>query len=402
MGGGGEILEEEVKKLVVKSNVLVESKYKLTNREQKIILFLLSQIKKKDEEFKTYTLPIKKFSELIGLKGNPKYDEMRKITKDLMSKVLEIRIGKKIHQVSWLSYVVYNEDEGAVDLRFDPFLKPYLLQLKKEFTSYQLQNVITLKGSYSIRLYELLKQYEALKERVFEVKELKELLGVEKMYPAYGNFKQRILLPSQEELGEKTDIYFNFEEIKYRRSVKRIKFSIHKQGLKMNNVDERITSLNEELIQRDFPLYERINEMVAKYGYSVDYKTVQRWESLAKERWKSSYFNKLLGLIDEVNHNDEVENPVGFITYILRLKERDSTENPLKNNTYLILKEVKGLFKETRELLPAFIVEKKVIEFLVEEHDFIEKEAKNFLDNHNEMIMSSLERYAKQNIRKKK
>ena len=155
--GGGIMMESSVTQQsnnsVTKSNVLIEANYKLTVTEQKVILYLVSQINKDDDDFKMYSLPIQHFYELLGYRGSPKYSEMREITKNLMRKILEIKEGKKLKQMSWISYVEYDEHSGRVSLSFDPRLKPYLLQLKKEFTTYRLKNVMELKSSYSIRIY---------------------------------------------------------------------------------------------------------------------------------------------------------------------------------------------------------------------------------------------------------
>src|SRR4051812_20306515 len=214
-----EVIETQPNNLVTKSNMLIEANYKLGVVEQKIILCLASNIQPNDSDFKTYTLPIKEFSNLLGLKGTPKYTELRQTTKELMQKVFEVRINKKVIQVAWLSYVAYNETEGAIDIRFDPFLRPYLLELKKEFTSYKLENVVKLKSSYAIRICELLKQYEKLHERTFLLTGLRKLLGLEDIYPAYGNLKQRVLFSAQKELEKKTDISFQIEEVKKGRKV---------------------------------------------------------------------------------------------------------------------------------------------------------------------------------------
>src|SRR4051794_22524818 len=220
------VIKTNIKNLVTKSNMLIEANYKLGVVEQKIILYLASNINSKDSDFKTYTLSIKEFNRLLGLKGNPKYTELRQITKELMHKVFEVRIDKKVIQVAWLSYVAYNESDGTIDIRFDPFLRPYLLELKREFTSYRLENVVKLKSSYAIRIYEFLKQYERLHERTFSLMDLRKMLGAEDVYPAYGNFKQRVLVPAQAELKKKTDISFEIEEIKKGRKVEKIKFLI--------------------------------------------------------------------------------------------------------------------------------------------------------------------------------
>src|SRR5690606_31316286 len=88
------------------------------------------------------------------------------------------------------------------------------------------------------RIYELLKQYEKIQERTFLLSDLRELLGAENIYPAYGNFKQRVLLPAQKELKNKTDISFKLEEIKNGRRVVKVKFII--QSVKQNKAEKSI------------------------------------------------------------------------------------------------------------------------------------------------------------------
>ena len=239
-----ELVEVNQNNFITKSNKLIEANYKLGVIEQKIILCLASNIQPTDSDFKTYTLPIKEFANLLGVKGQHKYSDLRRITKELMQKVFEVRIDKKVRQVAWLSYVAYNESEGKIDIRFDPFLRPYLLELKREFTSYKLENVVQLKSTYAIRIYELLKQYEKIKERTFLLNDLRKLLGAEEIYPAYGNFKQRVLIPAQKELKNKTDISFNLEEIKTGRRVTKVKFII--QSGKQNK-EEQLKLFEENL-----------------------------------------------------------------------------------------------------------------------------------------------------------
>ncbi|MCF2220976.1 replication initiation protein [Chryseobacterium sp. PS-8] len=79
-----------------------------------------------------------------------------------------------------------------------------------------------------MRFYELLKSYEGIGRRVFEVQELKEILCVEDKYAKYANFKKRILLKAQEDIGKHTDIRFTFEEIsETSRSVEKLIFNIY-------------------------------------------------------------------------------------------------------------------------------------------------------------------------------
>lgn len=213
--------------LIVKSNELVEASYKLTAGEQKIILKLVSVLKPEDKEFQRYKFKIKEFIDLLGIKDQSKYIEIPKIAEGLMKKILTIREKDGPLKVAWISAFKHYEGEGVIELEFSPYLKPYLLQLKSRFTSYSLKNAIQLKSGYSLRIYELLKQYAFIGERVFELSDLRYILAIEdEEYPLYADFKRYIIKQAQKEINLKTDISFDFEEIKTGKKVTSIKFII--------------------------------------------------------------------------------------------------------------------------------------------------------------------------------
>ena len=95
--------------IVRKGNELMESKYRLGLMEQKLILTVAAKISKNDSYDKTYIIGIKEFCDLIGLKGNSAYSELRKLTLKLRGNAFEIRIGDRIIQTTWLTKVVYKE-----------------------------------------------------------------------------------------------------------------------------------------------------------------------------------------------------------------------------------------------------------------------------------------------------
>lgn len=216
--------------IVTKSNSLIEARYKLTLDEQRLILYLVSMVQPKDEDFKVYILSVKEFLSLIDIKNQNVYTHFKVMAEHLMSKPLVIKKENSTLVMNWLSSAEYYSGKGKIELSFDPKLKPYLLKLKANFTSYKLKNVIMLKSFYSIRIYELLKQYERLKERIFTLQDLREYLSIDPdLYPMYSNFKQKVLSVAYRELKEKSDIYFEYQEIKQSRKVDKIKFTIHKK-----------------------------------------------------------------------------------------------------------------------------------------------------------------------------
>jgi hypothetical protein len=392
------VIKTNKKNLITKSNMLIEANYKLGVVEQKIILYLASNIHSKDSDFKTYTLSIKEFNKLLGLKGNPKYTELRQITKELMHKVFEVRIDKKVIQVAWLSYVAYNETDGTIDIRFDPFLRPYLLELKREFTSYRLENVVKLKSSYAIRIYEFLKQYEKLHERTFSLVELRKMLGAEDVYPAYGNFKQRVLVPAQEELKKKTDISFEIEEVKVGRRVDKIKFLISS----VKKLDRKPLNIFEGTMEETVPksLFERVKKLGLRMGIQVSDEVINSWGKHGLEN--------VIFLMEKIQDRTDIENPIGYITTVLNAsKGQDMVASTSEEET--ILAYLISYFRKSKEPKPNWFVKQQALEKIEMEFKMNKNEALSTFEEIQSELYEALnieasvvESYTEENFEKKK
>lgn len=375
--------------IVSKSNTLIEANSRLNLVEQKMLLCLASNIEPNDRDFKTYTFPIKQFHELLGLNGSTKYTELSKITKELLSKVIEIRAGEELIQVSWLSSAIYNRNKGTIDMRFDPLLKPFLLELSSKFTSYRLANVVKLKSTYAIRIYELLKQYEDLRERTISLENLKYYLDAMDVYPNYANFKQRVLKPSQKELNQKTDISFEFEEIKLGRKVQKIRFIIRAQKKK----DSDLVRFEKKLDK-----FQQPNTFEQK---------IKRFEERCKEKVFPKVFEKwaahkeiVLEIIEDIRFRSDIDSPIGYVEFILnsRLKElsdkkilNECSQNEGESNNKLleintIIDSVITKYSTATGAIATFLVKDTAIEELVrvvtlEEAEAIWKEKEEFVMN---------------------
>lgn len=217
--------------LVVKHNRLIEAKGQMefTLLEQKLLLALVSEISTEDKDLTTYNISIREF---LGLSGHEKiggkdYKEVHNIAERLMNKIIRIKEddGSTL-SVAFLSSAKTSENNDFIKLSFDKYLKPYLIDLKEQFTQYQLNNILKLNSGYSIRIYELLKQYEKIRKRKFEVNALKEFLGISDKYRRFSNFESRILKIAKKEINEYTDIDIDYEKIKRGRRITQIAFSI--------------------------------------------------------------------------------------------------------------------------------------------------------------------------------
>jgi len=215
--------------MVVKANKLIESRYKLTLQEQRLVLLLISKIRREHVDFQWYEINILELAKFIGIERNKNvYEHVRQSIKRLMRRVITIdEINTDLH---WIDAASYSE-RGVVRIAVHEMLKPYLLSLKANFTKYYLKHVIHLKSVYSIRLYEILKRYENVGEAVFMLNDLKEMLGVDAgEYEIYNNFKRKTLMIAHKEIPAKTDLSFDFEEIKDNKKVVKIRFVICPQA----------------------------------------------------------------------------------------------------------------------------------------------------------------------------
>ncbi len=218
--------------VAVQSNKLIEARYSLTVGEARLILAMVNRIKPTDTDFAEYRIPLAELARMFDLSPSNIYGEIDQITDRLMSRVLHIRQKNgKLLKIQWICRAIH--DTGSVTLSFVPDLKPYLLMLQREFTIIDLNSVKDFQSIYSIRLYQLLKQYLSIGWREFGLDELKEILGLENdQYPVFSDFKKRVLTQAQKEMeakNSKCDLTFQLETIKDGKKITRLRFIIIKR-----------------------------------------------------------------------------------------------------------------------------------------------------------------------------
>lgn len=235
---------------VIKSNSLVEARYRLSLQEMHVIYWLLTQIKPEDEEFKTHKLEIVEFANIIGVKSENQYKELRKVTKRLIQRAMEIYQPKtqEYLQFSWLSSARYQIKQGCVLLEFSPLLKPYLLQLKGYFTKIDIVDTLKLKSIYAVRIFELLLQYISIGKREINIEELRSYCGIEKgQYKLYADLKRYIIEKSRLEINKNTEYEICYSEIKESRKVVAIEWTIQKKNFVREKQLEKVKSIEKEL-----------------------------------------------------------------------------------------------------------------------------------------------------------
>jgi plasmid replication initiation protein len=214
--------------LVVQHNALLNSRSKLSLSETRLILAVVSMIEKDDEDFHTYRVKAKDFVALYENKDNDnEYRALKEVATSILKKPLFIpQDDGGFLACNWFSSLRYRLKEGVLDCSFDPKLKPYLLQLKGQFTSYTLEQAIRMSSPHHVKIYQLVKQYEPIGERVIALDEIKEILGVAKDYDRFFDFKRFVLEPAREYINAMTDIKFDYKPIREMRKIVKLRFMV--------------------------------------------------------------------------------------------------------------------------------------------------------------------------------
>jgi len=210
--------------LVVKHNSLIRSRYDYTLAELKLVITIASMVEQTDEDFREYVVPAAEYARLMDADASNTRKTVKKLGKMLMSKPLFIPTEDGFAICNWFSWFQYAN--GEIRCSVHPKLKPYLLQLKEQFTRYRLENVLRFKSVYSVRIYELAKSWESKGKFEMSIDDLRKTLGLEEKYRLYGDLKKKVLIRSSKEISELSDITLSYREIKEGKRVVGLRFYI--------------------------------------------------------------------------------------------------------------------------------------------------------------------------------
>ena len=223
--------DAELRYKVVKSNVLIQkAHFELGTLEQKVMLYIISKIQPNDEDFKTYELDVYELCEICGISFQTKnYNEFIDTITSLTERTIQIDDGRYHDWIYWLERPRFDRLNKRFYFRLDDRLKPYLLQLRGSFTQYALDNIMSMRSKYSIRLYELFLSYAELEVFYVPVDHLRSLLEAPEAYSEFKKFRQKVLNPALSEINDLSDIEVTMETKRTGRIITDLKFVIRRK-----------------------------------------------------------------------------------------------------------------------------------------------------------------------------
>jgi hypothetical protein len=344
-------------------------------------------------DFKTYRIRYKDVIKTFGLKSNSSYAHLREAAKKMMDRKVAISYENEgvvretlYHIIRKVDYMKENEEgrsvenQEYVDVSVEPEIKPLLLQLQKNFTAYELQNVVRL-GVYPIRIYELLKQYENIGYRILTIEQLKKMFELTNEYPRFSNFYQKIIQPAIKEINLHTDLkVIEVERKKEGKNVVALKFIF--TGKKTPEIQlesaEKEQSIVYTLFEEVAPTTNRVGEQELNLFTPVEIITSQEDETnrlflLYQQNVVLSYgvtptifiqalegkseddVTKAIRVTEEARKKGEIKNLAGFFIQALRQgftnekEENNKKQQVVRKRKTLLVDELEQL-REAREL----------------------------------------------------
>jgi len=269
---------------VKKSEALIKSKHKLSPLASKMISSIIGAIQGTDTIEQEYCIRTKELSNIMNIKSGRFNEYVKNACLEIMKNPIEIsKKGKKDYLIcNWASSCEYLADAGVIRFQVSPKLLPFVVDLKENYLKYNLMNILSLKTSGSIRLYEMLKDELNKKDRyaigkyaytVITIDELRHMFEIPDGY-SYNDIKVQIIELAKNDILQNCDITFDYEiESKIGKAVKSLKFKISK-----NKKNIKTSQKGEQLPKYLFGIMPFVNHLRELYKGEDSYMTEMSYD----------------------------------------------------------------------------------------------------------------------------
>jgi hypothetical protein len=232
-----EVIKQSSNIEIRQDNAITTARYDYSACQLDILFYLLSKLKKDDDMSTTYFIYVTEIESMTGRKWN--YQQLREATEDLGSRMFEVESDKSYKQLWIFQKVEYIKGHGCLEIALSQYIRPYLFDLKNNFTSYQLHSVLKLTSKYAKRIYAICSQWKDLGEsKQFDIDDLKYILKIKdpsgkesEQFKQISQFKQYVLDIAVKQINEHTELTIEYVIGKIGRTSKNIKFKIKRNQI---------------------------------------------------------------------------------------------------------------------------------------------------------------------------
>lgn len=215
-------------------NAITNARYEYSEMQLDIFLYLLAKLRK-DKTDGVYEVSVIEMSKLTGKKYN--YQQLRLATEGMGSRMFEVSTQRSYIQLWMFQRIEYVHGTGVIEVEFANPIKPYLFDLKDNFTSFQLYAALRLGSKFAKRIYTLCSQWKDKGQtQIFSLDEFKKMLSLiddkgNEQFERLSDFKRYVLDASVKQINKHTDLEIGYTLEKKGRSFNSIAFRVKAQPL---------------------------------------------------------------------------------------------------------------------------------------------------------------------------
>lgn len=298
-----------MEKRITKSNAIINSSYRLSLNELRIVLYGLSHIDPRAKEFPLdHKINIRELAEFFNIGEKDRGSFYDDIKNALVTKFWEREFSyfdeelDKIVKRRWLIEVQYGGSDGVLAYSYNPKLTKQLQQLSKRFTSYFLINIANMKSSYAVRLYEIAIMYLNTSKQdkttfIKKIEDLKNHLDIVDKYKQFSDMKRKVLEIAKRDINKHSDIKFSYKVKKLGRSPHEIEFTVSKKPKEPSEPPPALPTYQPAKLSPS--IFERAKKIAleARTGWDIYAIEQQFYEFIKKKGQPESYESAFLGFV---------------------------------------------------------------------------------------------------------
>ncbi len=290
----------------------------LTMVQRKLVNSLLSLVQKNGNQ-EIYKSTISYFKNTCNITSTQNLDFKEQLL-GLIRIIIEFNYLNKDHKHVWeamplLAGAKIIDEHGNIEFAMSPFLKEKILK-PEMYAPLNVKLIAGFKSSYSIILYELLRDYlTAFKIPRITIAEFRDLMGVKTdEYQLFNNLKNRVIDVAISEVNKKSDINCSYKLIRDDESSSKYTHIQLFASLKDQNLN---TIVENEEKENELILLEKEGKIIEKIEIA------QEIIEEIPEKYRIS------SLFEEINKKVKEGKAIDYIRLNLRYAFKKAKENPL-------------------------------------------------------------------------
>lgn len=225
---------------ITQANPLALSRQEMGLLTKRLLVLALSDITRDDHDLEPIRITAWEYAQIFNIRGKSIYSRIEESARELLEQTVQVKEpnGDWI-MFQWVSEARYDSGRDSrdklacIELKIHDKLKPYLLQLRRDFSIIPTDQLLSFESFNSMRLFEVLytASYGGEKRYLhFDVDDLKLRLGLDGKYERFKDFTY-VLDKAQGEFARYTCLRFEYRGVKVGRKYQQVDIEIIKNDV---------------------------------------------------------------------------------------------------------------------------------------------------------------------------